>query len=105
MEENFCGCTCHPLDPEDTNIIVMNGQKWNAVCALKESVRLLAKTREELDRMKEEVEKLQSVKTNYQILVAELECCTCPICFNRVGKKWMVEQGAVCCTDCAADCS
>jgi hypothetical protein len=39
-KNNVCGCTGHPLDTGDPNTVLFRGQQWNAICALRETVRL-----------------------------------------------------------------
>lgn len=100
MEEQFCGCTCHPIDPNDNNNVLMNGKLWNPICALKDSVYTLAKTQEELSKLRDE---LQVVKDNYEIINSQVQSIQCPMCFRTVKSRWVIEQGHICCMDCVDD--
>lgn len=98
-----CGCTCHEIDADDTNNVVLDGKKWHCICALQESVRLLGKTKEELNQLEAEVERLRTVDSNYKLLKENVEALVCPNCFKKLGEKWMFFDGGFCCTDCASD--
>jgi hypothetical protein len=102
-EQITCGCTCHEIDADDPNNVILEGKKWNCICALKESVRLLGKTREELDKVYIEVARLRVVDKNYQILKDNVEELICPNCLKKVGDQWAFAEGGVCCTNCLSE--
>lgn len=90
----ICGCTCHELDSSDPNTVVFRGQQWNAICALKETVRLLDKDKEVIESLSKEVE-------IHKALLKDLEDIVCPICNDPVGKDWVITKGMFCCITCA----
>jgi len=98
-----CGCTCHEIDANDPNNVVIDGQKWHCICALQENVRLLGKTKEELKKLQAKIDRLQGVECNYKLLKANVESLICPNCFKPVEEKWVFFNGHFCCTDCASD--
>ncbi len=89
-----CGCTGHPLDPNDPNTVLFRGQQWNAICALKETVRLLDKDKETIDSLSKDVE-------THKALLKDLEDIICPICNDPVGCDWVITKGMFCCITCA----
>jgi hypothetical protein len=103
MTDITCGCTCHEIDGDDPNNVILEGKTWNCICALKENFRLLGKAREELTKLQAEVEELRVVNRNYNLLKNNVEDLICPNCFKKVKDKWAFCDGGVCCTDCAAD--
>ncbi len=98
-----CGCLCHEIDPNDNNNVIFQGKKWNCLCALRESIYLLAKIKESLSKSEKELERLQQVDQNYKRLISNVEELLCPYCFKRVESNWVFADGGVCCTMCAAD--
>lgn len=103
MSEITCGCTCHEIDTDDPNNVILDGKAWNCICALKESVRLLGKTKEELAKLQVEVEQLRVIDRNYNLLKNNVEDLICPNCFKKVGENWAFAEGGVCCTNCLSE--
>lgn len=103
MEPITCGCDCHELDPGDTNVVKWQGKTWSPVCALRANIRLVGKLTHELDILREKVKTQTTADSNYQHILTGLQQLVCPSCFRKVGKRWVFYNGAVTCTDCAAD--
>jgi hypothetical protein len=100
MESNLCGCACHDLGK---NVVILNSKKWNPLCALRENIRLLALTREELDVIRTEVVELRKSYANYNLLLDQLEKIVCPACFKPVKGEWSFLEGGVFCTTCVQE--
>ena len=100
MEKITCGCTCHEIDADDPNIVKLNEAWWNPICALKENVRLLAQTQEELAKMRAEVARLSTVDINYKLLVRNVESLVCPGCARVVSDQWAFTNGQIICVEC-----
>lgn len=93
--DNICGCTGHSLELNDPNTVLFRGQKWNAICALKETVRLLDKDKETIDILSKDTDK-------YKSLLKDLEDVICPLCYDPIGKDWVLYTNMICCNACAS---
>lgn len=90
MKKITCGCDCHEIEEDDKNNVVYQSKKWNCICALKETVRLLNKTHDELIRVRHDL-----AITNDNI--SKLKC---PKCKEEIGEDHGYVNNAYVCLDC-----
>ncbi len=100
MDQATCGCDCHELEPHDPNIVTLNGKQWNAICALRENLRLLAKARRNNINLQKKIKSIESSDHEHQKLIKDLETLVCPHCFKIVGSSWVIHDGSIICEDC-----
>lgn len=95
-----CGCSCHEIDECDPDNVLMNGKKWTCLCALKETVHLLSKTKEEFNKATQKLEKLELDDRKYTSLKNDVENLICPNCFKKMGVDFVFVDGGVYCQKC-----